>query len=165
MWDALRLAMNAHDGQVDKLGKPYINHVTAVARGVAGFGEQATIVGLLHDVVEDTSITIQDLRRAGVRVDALASIQLLTKSRGRDLRHYLEAITRNQMALWVKISDNAHNTLPERVAAIEDEATRLRLERKYALGREILWKAAPQEQIRQILRAVNPSLEALLEEP
>lgn len=164
MWDALRLAMSAHDGQVDKLGAPYINHVTAVARGVAAFGEQMAIVALLHDVVEDTDLTLQDLRRAGVRIESLISIQLLTKSPGQQLRPYLEAITLNRTALLVKISDNAHNTLPERVAAIEDEAVRKRLSRKYALGRDILWNAAPKEEVRQILRVVNPSLEPLLEE-
>lgn len=163
MWDALALAQNAHSGQVDKLGKPYIEHVTTVARGVLQFGEQPTIVALLHDVVEDSSITIGDLRRAGVRGDSLLSIRLLTKRKDQPLRGYLEAITHNRVATLVKVSDNAHNTVPERVEAIQDEATRQRLAAKYALGREILWKALPREEIRQILRVVNPSLVALLE--
>lgn len=164
MWDALNLAMNAHQGQVDKIGEPYVNHVVAVARGVAPFGEEAIITALLHDVVEDTDITFPDLYQAGVSAESLRAIRLLTKRKGQHNEDYLTAITGDPLATWVKISDNAHNSLPARALAIEDEQTRERLARKYARAREILWKAAPRNEIRQILRVVNPTLENLLEE-
>jgi (p)ppGpp synthase/HD superfamily hydrolase len=163
MWNAMEMACNAHQGQVDKIGKPYIGHVITVARGVSTFGEQAIIAGLLHDIVEDTGTTFVDLHRAGCRADTLASIRLLTKRKGQPLREYLTALAQDRTATLVKIADNAHNTLPERMVAIQDEATRERLAKKYAQGREILWNAVSKSDVQQILRVVNPSLEDLLE--
>lgn len=164
MWDALNLAVSAHYGQTDKLGKPYIHHVLAVAEGVVSFGEEATIVALLHDVVEDTEVTFEYLTKAGVRESAVESIRLLTKQKGQPLEEYLRAITRDHTAVLVKIADNAHNTRPDRVAAITDTATQERLAKKYTLGREILWSVAFKNEIRRIIRVVNPTLESLLEE-
>jgi (p)ppGpp synthase/HD superfamily hydrolase len=163
MWDALNLAMNAHQGQVDKLGVPYIKHVVEVARGVTSFGEDAIITALLHDVVEDTYVGLGDLAEAGAPPHIQRAVFLLTKPKGGSLEGYLKALTDDHLATLVKISDNAHNSLPERAAAIQDDATRERLARKYALGREILWKAVPASEIRQIIRVVNPTLESLLE--
>lgn len=164
MWDALNLAVSAHYGQTDKLGKPYIHHVLAVAEGVVGFGEEATIVALLHDVVEDTDVTLEYLAEAGVKASAVEAIRLLTKQPGVPLEVYLKGITQNHTAVLVKIADNAHNTRPDRVAAITDPKTRERLAKKYTLGREILWSVAFKQEIRQIIRVVNPTLENLLEE-
>lgn len=163
MWDALNLAMNAHEGQVDKLGVPYIRHVTAVAHGVAVFGEQVAITGLLHDLVEDTSYTLDDLSGMGYSTTVTDALYRLTKTRDVPLEDYLRRITSDDVALWVKVADNAHNTLPERVAAITDEKTRARLAKKYALGREILWKALPRAELGMILSKVNPSLLPLME--
>lgn len=76
----LRVATKAHQGQVDKAGKPYIDHPKMVASLVESDKEKA--VAYLHDVVEDISLTLQDLENVGFPLDVIETVRVLTKESG-----------------------------------------------------------------------------------
>lgn len=157
--DARALAQTAHRGQVDKLGVEYIHHVEAVAAGLLDFDLDVQIAGMLHDVVEDSDFTLEDLRTRGVPDRSLAAIELVSRNLHQDLS-YDEAILRISTSLdatLVKISDNAHNSRPDRVAALE-MATGKSTDPRYARAREVLYAAAPADQVAKILRRVSPTL-------
>lgn len=111
---AYQLAVKAHAGQVDKGGKPYIMHPLAVSELVTT--EEEKIVALLHDVVEDTNITIEDLRREGFPEQVLAAVDALTKSPDVSYDDYIDIVKRNPIAVKVKISDMTHNSDLSRIA-------------------------------------------------
>lgn len=150
-------ARTAHHGQTDKIGVPYIEHVLAVARGLAPFGDDLVMAGLLHDVLEDTDYTARDLAAAGVPERVLRAVLAVTNTPGGSYQAKIRAITYNPDAVLVKIADNAHNSRPDRAAQLPEEK-RLRLELKYAQAREVLWTAARPEDVRTIVSLVNPSL-------
>ncbi len=114
------LASRAHAGQLDKLGVDYMEHVRAVADGLIDFDLDVQIAGMLHDVVEDTKATPDDLRVAGVSERSLAAIELVSLNLRPDLSYAaaIVHITSSRDATLVKISDNAHNSRPDRVAAL-----------------------------------------------
>lgn len=135
---ARELAQRAHDGQVDKVGLPYFaTHVEDVHRRVvaAGGDEVQQIAALLHDVLEDTTVTEADLVSLGVPEAALHIVRLLTKSD--DEAGYLAAVRAHPAARLVKLADIASNTDPARLARL-DPALRARLEAKYARYRAAL---------------------------
>ncbi|NCC44716.1 MAG: HD domain-containing protein, partial [Clostridia bacterium] len=105
---ALRIAAGAHEGQVDKGGHPYIGHPLAVAQKVNGIEEK--IAALLHDVVEDTEVTIEELGREFPE-EIVKAVDLLTKKKepGFSQQKYLEAIRANPLARNVKLADLEHN--------------------------------------------------------
>lgn len=105
---AEQVARKAHDGQFrrDKI-TPYIKHVEAVVSRVSSVDEK--IVAWLHDVVEDTSVTAQDLLQMGFDRAIVDAVVLLTKTEGYDLQKYLEAIKANPLAKAVKIADMRSN--------------------------------------------------------
>lgn len=163
--DARTIALEVHEHQTDKAGDPYMLHVESVAAGLVDFGPELEIAGMLHDVVEDSleqtgrQITIDDLRDRGVPERSLASIALVSNNLHADETSYLDKILRisdSPDATLVKISDNAHNSLADRIAKLGRPA-----DPKYADARKILHAAASPEDIALILRRVNP---ALLEE-
>jgi (p)ppGpp synthase/HD superfamily hydrolase len=78
---ALQIAAKAHEGQRDKEGQPYVLHPLRVMMTVEGEGAQ--IVAVLHDVVEDTSVTLDDLRQAGFSEGVLAAVECVTRLGGR----------------------------------------------------------------------------------
>ncbi|WP_431954453.1 HD domain-containing protein [Actinacidiphila sp. bgisy167] len=155
--DADALARQAHEGQTDRIGVPYIEHVRAVAAGLAAFGPDLQMAGLLHDVIEDTSWTAGRLRAAGVPDRVVALVEQVTNQPGLSYEEKLRRIAGCRDAALVKIADNAHNSRPDRVARL-DEAERLRLAAKYRRAREILWPAVPRQDVATILEAVNPAL-------
>ena len=109
MWDAaLAIASKAHDGQIDKGGQPYINHPIAVAELVESPTEK--IVALLHDVCEDTDVTIDDLRAAGFSDNVLDAVQAITKINGESYEEYMDRVAKNPVATAVKIADMMHNS-------------------------------------------------------
>lgn len=155
------LAHRAHFGQVDKLGVPYIWHVRTVAAGLKPFGAQLQMAGLLHDVIEDTDWTADSLAAQGIPDVVVAIVQAVTNTPGIPYRAKIRSITKSREATLVKISDNAHNSHPTRLAAL-DEETRTRLEKKYRDARKILWNAVDADEVRKILKIVNTDLLAEL---
>ncbi|UVS79751.1 HD domain-containing protein [Actinokineospora sp. UTMC 2448] len=127
--DAVRIAREAHDGQVDKSGRPYIGHPLRVMAAVDG--EHERMAAVLHDVIEDTPVTADDLRAAGCPDEVVTAVVALSKVDGEDQDAYLARVAANPLAVTVKRADIADNTAPARMAAL-DQATRARLAAKYA---------------------------------
>jgi (p)ppGpp synthase/HD superfamily hydrolase len=157
------LAAEAHAGQVDKVGAPYIEHVRAVAAGLVPFGDELVMAGLLHDVIEDTDWTAERLLAAGVPGPVVAIAEAVTNEDGVLYADKIRRVTRNPQATLVKIADNAHNSRPDRAAQLP-EGQRARLAAKYRSARDVLWPAADDRDIETIIRIVNPSLLSELRE-
>ena len=100
--DALRLAIEAHDGQKDLDGNPVILHPMTV--GLAGRNREEIIAGLLHDVVEDTDFTFEDLLDRGVDEPIVEALRLLTHSKDMPYEDYVQRIAQsgNEIAIHVK---------------------------------------------------------------
>ena len=107
--DALRLAIEAHEGQKDLDGKPVILHPMAV--GLAGRNREEVIAGLLHDVVEDTSFTFEDLLKRGVDEPIVEALRILTHTKDMPYEDYVKRIAQsgNDIAIHVKYNDLCHN--------------------------------------------------------
>jgi len=103
---AIDIATKAHAGQKRKGGKDYITHVMAVVNSVR---DELKPIAALHDVIEDTNITLDDLKRQGVPKYVLDAVDLLTKRKHQDYFHYLQNLSNNAFAVVVKIADIKHN--------------------------------------------------------
>ncbi|MFJ3283371.1 HD domain-containing protein [Streptomyces halstedii] len=158
------LVGGAHAGQVDKIGVPYIEHVRAVAAGLVPFGDQLVMAGLLHDIIEDTTWTAEQLREAGISDHVVALVEAVTNERSVPYEEKVARITGcGRDAVLLKIADNAHNSHPQRAAQLPEEK-RVRLAAKYRAARRILWAAVEDRDIEAIVTIVNPSLLAELRE-
>lgn len=127
---AVGFAAAAHMGQTDKAGQPYIDHPRRVARRLENPTVLELSVAWLHDVVEDTNLTvwhIEDMFGAEVA----AAVDAITHRAGETRTDYYARVKANPVALKVKLADIADNTDPERLAAL-DPTTRARLQAKYA---------------------------------
>lgn len=138
--DAVAIASRAHRGQVDKAGKPYIAHPAIVAGMLSEHGDNAIMAGWLHDVVEDSAVTLDDLRAAGFPEDVVAAVDSVTKRPGETYLDLVRRAAADPLGRLVKLADNLTNSDPERLALL-DEPTRGRLTRKYAAARVILTEA------------------------
>jgi (p)ppGpp synthase/HD superfamily hydrolase len=137
--DALLLAEEAHRGQVDKAGKPYIEHPIAVANILAeqNAGHSAILAGLLHDVVEDSDITLDDLRLHGYPEEVVRAVDSVTKREGEAYMDMVRRAAADPIGRLVKLADNTHNGAPERLALLsEDEQAWFT--QKYAKARAVL---------------------------
>lgn len=107
--EALRIALDCHEGLKDLDGKPAILHPLAV--GMAGNNRQEIIGGFLHDVVEDSDLTVDDLLRKGVDEDIVDALRLLTHEKGSDYSTYIQRIidSGNRLAQTIKLNDLKHN--------------------------------------------------------
>ena len=118
------IARIAHKGQVDKSGTDYINHPFAVARCVETEDEKC--VALLHDVLEDSTFTADDLRAAKIPNKIIEAVKILTHKDGVSYDDYISQIKQNELARKVKMSDLTHNMDLSRL----NEATDKDLKRK-----------------------------------
>lgn len=134
---ALRVAASVHAEQVDKAGQPYLAHPMRVAVRLVAEGDHAVAAGLLHDVVEDSATTVEDLRTAGIPVSVCAAVDALSKRPGESYEQAVERAAADPLAAKVKAADIADNSDPSRLALLDQE-TRQRLESKYATGRRLL---------------------------
>ncbi len=112
---AYAIAAAAHAGQVDKAGADYINHPLTVASFVET--DEEKIVALLHDVVEDTAVTLRDLRDAGFSEAVVHAVDCVTKRAGEALQDYLLRVKSDPLATSVKLADLRHNSDLSRLAA------------------------------------------------
>ena len=112
--DAIALAVEAHRGQVDKCGQPYILHPLRVMFRCEG--EIARIVAVLHDVVEDTGRSFDDLRRLGYSEDVIAALDCVTKREGEGYEQFVNRAASNPVAKQVKIADIEDNMDVRRLA-------------------------------------------------
>jgi GTP diphosphokinase / guanosine-3',5'-bis(diphosphate) 3'-diphosphatase len=107
---AIHIATNAHHGQFDKGGNPYILHPFAVMGLLEVEDEELQCMALLHDVVEDTKITYNELREAGMSDRVIDGVRILTKQRGQSYEEYKELVFSSRDAMIVKTADLTHNT-------------------------------------------------------
>ena len=105
---AILFAFDAHRGQYDKSGLPYITHPLHVAESMES--EDECVVALLHDVLEDTDITIEDLTRIGITDRQIAALKLLCHDDSVPYLEYVQAIRGDQIARKVKLADLHHNS-------------------------------------------------------
>ncbi|MER5945056.1 HD domain-containing protein [Streptomyces sp. NPDC001904] len=133
------LARRAHAHQTDKAGRPYAEHLQAVADGVAARGgtEEQIAAAWLHDAVEDAALSEEWLTAAPLTDTTKALVRALTKQKGEDPASYARRILATPGARLIKEADLAHNANPARLAVL-DEPTRTRLTRKYATMRALL---------------------------
>lgn len=118
---ALLIATNAHHGQFDKGGAPYILHPLKVMHYLKSVDEELMAMALLHDVVEDTNTTFVDLEAAGMTPRVIAALRVLTKQRGQTLGEYKEAIFSNVDAMMVKMADLRHNSDIRRLKGVTEK--------------------------------------------
>jgi (p)ppGpp synthase/HD superfamily hydrolase len=144
---ALDIAMAAHAGQTDKADRPYIGHPTRVSAHVSRLYPNCPVgvieTAILHDVLEDTRVGVDDLRERGVSEPVIEAVVALTKVPGESAEDYYARVRENAWARMVKHADITDNTDPERLALLDDE-TRERLESKYARARELLGVDVPE---------------------
>ena len=116
---AMKIMYKKHRNQVDRSDLPYIFHPWHVAENQPD--ETRTIVALLHDVVEDTDMTFEDLEKEGFSEEVIEALKLLTHTSDMDYFEYVERISNNPIALDVKLADLKHNSEIERLDNITDK--------------------------------------------
>ena len=115
---AIKLCYEAHKNQVDKGGSPYYMHPIYVALNMES--EEQKIVALLHDVIEDTEITIDDLRKKGFSEKIIKAVDAITK-KGESYEEYLKKVKDNELAKAVKIEDIKNNMDVSRLKEITEK--------------------------------------------
>ena len=129
---AMNLAYNAHHGQFDKGAVPYIFHPIHLAETMDD--EFSTCVALLHDTVEDTDVTLEQLAREFPR-EIVEAVDLLTHRDGVEYFDYVRAMKQNPVAVKVKLADLAHNGDPKRIC---NQGNAEKRREKYAKAKKIL---------------------------
>jgi (p)ppGpp synthase/HD superfamily hydrolase len=116
---AIRMAAKAHDGQKDRAGKPYILHPISVMLRMDTEDEMVTAV--LHDVIEDTYLTIEDIRSAGFSEEVIEALMLLSKESD-DVPYmpFIREIKGNALATTVKLGDLAENMRTDRSPIVKE---------------------------------------------
>ena len=118
--DAISLAVRAHAGQLDRYGQPYILHVVRVLSRV--FDPPAQMVAVLHDVVEDTPVTLDELRIMGYPEAVLEAVDALTRREEESYEQFIERLAPNPLAVRVKLADLEDNMDLRRSGALEASA-------------------------------------------
>jgi (p)ppGpp synthase/HD superfamily hydrolase len=111
---AIAIAATAHEGQVDKGGNPYILHPLKVMLRVNTLEER--IVAVLHDVVEDCGISLDDLRKEGFSEAVLSALESVTKVPGESYETFVERAAQNPIGRVVKLADLEENSDLSRIA-------------------------------------------------
>lgn len=110
---AIHIAVEAHRGQVDKAGKPYILHPLRVM--FSGKNEDEMILGILHDVVEDTPVSLEMLEKEGFSETILSALDAISKREGEEYPDFIERVCQNPLAARVKLNDLHDNLNRERI--------------------------------------------------
>ena len=135
MKEVIDLAIKMHEGQVDKLGKPYIDHLFRV--GFRGKSVSEMKVGILHDIIEDTDMTLSELKRTGLLSnEELDAIDHLTRKEGETYFDYINRVTKNELATKVKLNDLRDNLDLTRFDEVKEE--HLSLLNRYLKAYDIL---------------------------
>lgn len=117
----LVIVTNAHAGQFDRGGAPYILHPLKVMHYLKSDDEELMVMALGHDVIEDTDVTYADLRAAGISERAIRGIAALTKLPGQTLAEYKVGVFANPDARRVKMADLRHNTDIRRLKGVTEK--------------------------------------------
>lgn len=133
--DAIALAALAHQGQVERNGQPYIQHPLRVMLKLESKTEK--VVGVLHDVVEDTHHTLDDLKKMGYTAEIIEAVDLLSRRPGDSYDDFIMRIKPNSLARKVKLADLADNLDRSRLPSVtpRDE---VRFEKYIKARRELM---------------------------
>ena len=131
---ALKLCFEAHKDQTDKTGLPYVFHPFHLAEQMTD--EYTTVTALLHDVVEDTDYTLNDLKEMGYPDEVITALTLLTHDDGSEYMDYVKRLKNNPIARAVKLADLKHNSDLSRYDVIDSYA--IKRTAKYQQAIEIL---------------------------
>lgn len=117
---AMQLCFRAHKDQLDKSGLPYVFHPFHLAEQMQD--EDTTVVALLHDVVEDSEFTLDDLASMGFNARVIAAVSLMTHADDVPYMDYVAEIRKNPIARAVKLADLAHNSDLSRLDTVDETA-------------------------------------------
>lgn len=131
---AMKIAFEAHKNQTDKNGIPYIYHPVHLAEQMDS--ENTICVALLHDVVEDTSMTFEDLQAEGFSAEIIDALKVLTHDDAVPYMDYVKKIRKNPIATKVKLADLRHNSDLTRLDEVNEKA--LKRVEKYKKAIEML---------------------------
>ncbi len=129
---ALKLSFEAHKYQVDKSGMPYVFHPFHLAEQMET--EDTVIVALLHDVVEDTNYTLDDIKAMGFSRSIIEALTLLTHDAKIPYMEYVAKIKDNPIAKAVKLADLKHNSDLSRLEIVDDKAIKRAEKYKQAIA-------------------------------
>ena len=116
---AIALAVEAHRGQLDKYGRPYILHPLTLMMKMEG--ETAMMAAVLHDVVEDTTLTLGDLIKEGFPADVVEAVDSLSKRESESYEGYIDRLSANPLAVKVKRADLEDNMRVTRMKDVTDK--------------------------------------------
>jgi (p)ppGpp synthase/HD superfamily hydrolase len=116
---AVEIAISAHKNQRDKSGKPYIGHLLRVMQ--AGKTEDEQICGVLHDLVEDSDWTFENLKKEGFPDHIIDALKCLTKQANEIYDHFIDRVMTNTLAVQVKINDLTDNMDIKRLTSIGEK--------------------------------------------
>lgn len=117
---AMRFAYQAHHGQTDKSGLPYIYHPIHLAEQMTT--EETTLAALLHDVMEDTPYTLEDMKELDLPASVCKALTLLTHPEGVPYMEYVRALRSDPIARAVKLADLRHNSDLSRLDRVDAKA-------------------------------------------
>ena len=127
---ALELAVEKHKNQTDKAGNPYILHPLHVMENVNS--KEGKIVAILHDIIEDTDVTVDYLLKIGLSKRIVDAVVALTRSKDMDYQEYIKNLSSNPLAKEVKLADLEHNMDLKRLPTLEEKD--LERNRKYQIA-------------------------------
>lgn len=119
LYKALKIVIEAHKNQIDKAGQPYIFHLLRVSE--MGQTETEKICGLLHDLIEDTDWTFEDLKKEGFSDEIIEVLDCVTKRGNESYTNFIKRIEQNQLAVRVKINDLKDNMDITRLTEITEK--------------------------------------------
>lgn len=131
---AMKLCFETHKDQLDKTGLPYVFHPFHLAEQMDD--EISTVCALLHDVVEDSDITFEDLAKMGFSGEIIEVLELLTHAEEVPYMDYVREIKKNPTATKVKIADLKHNSDTTRLDVVDEWS--IKRNEKYAEALRIL---------------------------
>jgi hypothetical protein len=147
---AIEIAVAAHAAQLNKAGQPYVLHPLRVMLSLNT--EEERIVGVLHDVVEDTATTMEDLRQAGFSIRVLTALALVTHQKGVPYAEYIARCADNPIAKAVKLADLRDNAGLDRILCRAELLTRdLRRIHRYVLSYKFLTGALEEGAFRRAM--------------
>lgn len=145
-----------HGDQKRKQGSPYYSHPVAVASILKdkGFSEEYQIVGLFHDLLEDTDCTEQEILEIS-NEEILKAVKLLTKTDGYVMDKYIENIKKNEMARVVKLADRLHNLKEARYCSKEFQEKYIKETKDWFidLSKETVFEEEIKEELNNLIKA------------
>ena len=134
---AMKIAFEAHKNQVDKSGMPYVFHPFHLAEQMTD--EYSVCAALLHDVAEDSDITLEQLGSEGFPDEVIEAVRLLTHEKSVPYLEYVGALKHNAIAVSVKLADIHHNSDLSRLDIVDENA--MRRAEKYSAALKLLLSA------------------------